>query len=185
MKFLIITIVASLALPFAQAATQYQFQPDAGKVVFKTKGWPNLVTIKGEGKGVAGNLSEDTGKVSGEITFQLAQLKTGIELRDNHMKDTYLEVKKHPVAKIKLTNLEVPKDLDGSFEFKGMMTLHGVEKQVSGQAELENDSGKLKLIAEIPIKLSDFKIAIPSYQGITVAEKVNISISSEVKKQQL
>jgi len=167
----------------AQSAVQYNFKPDTGKVAFKTKGWPNLVTIKGEGKGVIGNLTLQEGKVTGELTFDLTTLKTGIELRDDHMKDTYLEVKKFPKAKLKLTSVEVPKDMDGDMKFKGLMTLHGVEKEVSGKAELDKDDKKIKMSAEVPIKLSDFKIAIPSYKGITVAEKVKVSFESEVVTQ--
>ncbi len=164
-------------------ASQFDFKPDAGKVEFKTKGWPNLVTIKGEGKGVKGQLKANAGKVSGDLSFDLTTLKTGIELRDTHMKENYLEVKNHPTAKLTLTDVSVPENLDGSFEFSGKLTLHGVENDVKGKAELENEDGKIKMNAEIPIKLSDFKIAIPSYQGITVAEKVTIKFESTVSNQ--
>jgi len=40
------------------------------------------------------------------------------------------------------------------------------------------------LEAELIVKLSDFKIAIPSYQGITVAENVTITVSSKVNPEQ-
>ncbi len=161
-------------------ATEYEFKPEAGKVEFKTKGWPNLVTIKGEGTGVTGKLSQAADKVNGELVFNLTTLKTGIDLRDSHMKDKYLEVKQFPTAKLKLSDVTVPEKLDGRFDFQGTLTLHGVEKQVNGKAELENDNGAIKMTAEIPIKLSDFKIAIPSYKGITVAEKVNVNFESTV-----
>lgn len=183
MRTLMSFLTVLLLIPFASAATQYKFAPEMGKVGFKTKGWPNLVTIKGEGKGVTGALQETEGKVSGELVFNLDSLKTGIELRDSHMKDNYLETKKHPTAKLVLTNVEFPKDLDGDMKFKGMMTLHGVEKEVEGKAELDNDGGQIKMTAEIPVKLSDFKIAIPAYKGITVAEKVKINFETKVTKQ--
>ena len=179
--FLTIFLFCSLSYG-AVKAQQFEFKPEAGKVGFKTKGWPNLVTIKGEGKGVTGSLTQNEGKVSGELVFDLSTLKTGIELRDSHMKDNYLEVKQFPTAKLKLTDVEFPKDLDGDMKFKGMMTLHGVEKEVEGKAELDNDDGNIKMTAEIPVKLSDFKIAIPSYKGITVAEKVSIHFETKVAK---
>ncbi len=181
------TVIAFLFLVnFSHAAinaSQFEFKPEAGKVEFKTKGWPNLVTIKGEGPGVSGSLKQDGGKVSGDLSFQLDSLKTGIDLRDSHMKDNYLEVKQHPTAQLTLKDVAVPENLDGSFAFTGTMNLHGVEKEVKGQAELELDGDQIRMTAEIPVKLSDFKIAIPSYQGITVAEKVTILFESTVTKQ--
>ena len=36
--------------------------------------------------------------------------------------------------------------------------------------------------AKFPITLSDFKIAIPNYKGITVAEKVDVRIKTKAKK---
>ena len=183
MKNILLLITFIMAQGAFASATQFDFKPEMGKVVFKTKGWPNLVVIKGEGQGVTGALTETAGKVSGELTFDLTTLKTGITLRDDHMKDNYLEVKKHPTAKLSLKEVSLPEKLDGSMKFKGMMTLHGVEKEVSGEAKLANDSGALTMSAELPIKLSDFKIAIPNYKGITVAEKVKVSFETKVKKQ--
>jgi len=173
-----ILFFASLAL----AVPQYNFQPDAGKIEFKTKGWPSLITIKGEGTGVTGALTETDGKVSGDLTFELKTLKTGIDLRDNHMKDKYLEVGKYPTAKLKLTNISVPQGLSGDLKIKGLLELHGQSKEVAISGKLEQDGETLKLKGEIPITLTDFKIPIPNYKGITVAELVTVSFSSKVQQ---
>jgi polyisoprenoid-binding protein YceI len=180
MKLLLLFLFSGSIGVAAVDAQEFQFQPEKGQVEFKTKGWPNLVTIKGEGQGVTGQLQQQDSKVSGTLTFQLASLKTGIELRDSHMKDTYLEVEKYPTTTLTLNDVVVPEDLDGSFEFSGLLNLHGVEKEVRGEAELNADGQVVKMTAEVPIKLSDFGIAIPSYKGITVAEKVTIHFSSQV-----
>ncbi len=182
MKKLLILVTIVLAQTSFAAATQYEFKPEVGKVGFKTKGWPNLVTIKGEGKGVSGSLQETAGKVSGTLTFDLTSLKTGIDLRDDHMKNNYLEVKDHPTAALTLKDATLPEGLKGTMKFTGTLKLHGVEKEVTGEAKLDNDSGQITMSAEIPVNLSDFKIAIPSYKGITVAEKVNIDFETKVKK---
>lgn len=183
MKLIIGILFAFNLSHAAVGASQFEFKPEAGKVEFKTKGWPNLVTIKGEGQGVIGKLAEEAGKVSGELSFDLTSLKTGIDLRDTHMKDNYLEVKTHPTAKLTLKDVTVPEKLAGSFDFTGTLNLHGQDRAVTGKAELENEGGAIKMKAEIPINLNDFKIAIPSYQGITVAEKVTINFESKVMKQ--
>ncbi len=182
MKHLLILL--SLIVSFStQAAVKYQFEPTLGKVEFKTKGWPNLITIKGEGTGVTGTLMEDGKKVSGDLVFNLDTLKTGISLRDDHMKNKYLQVEKHPEAKLSLSQVEVPENLNGEFDFMGELELHGTKKSVKGQAELEEEDGQLVIKGSIPIKLSEFNIDTPSYKGITVAENVNINFESKVKKQ--
>ena len=88
MKSLIMLLIV-FVVTGANAATKYVFEPKAGKVEFKTKGWPNLITIKGEGTGVTGHLEEKTpGTITGTLEFDLTTLKTGIDLRDSHMKET-------------------------------------------------------------------------------------------------
>ena len=166
------------------ALGNYHFKPNNGKVSFKTKGWPSLITIKGESKGVQGELKEMDGKVSGALSFDLQTLKTGISLRDDHMKNKYLEVTKYPKATLTLKNLMLPEKKSGDVPFKGLLKIHGVEKEVKGKVTLESgsDGKEVKMKGEIPIKLADFKIEIPSYKGITVAETVKVFIESKVLK---
>ena len=158
----------------------YEVNADKGKVHFKTKGWPNLINIHGEGKGAVGKVTITDNKASGELSFELGTLATGIELRDEHMKTKYLEVEKHPTTSLKFEDVTLPNNLNGSASFSGRLKLHGVEKKVSGVAQISKTDKGLTLKAELPIKLSDFKIEIPSYQGITVAEDVKIEFETEV-----
>ncbi|MEM7647146.1 MAG: YceI family protein, partial [Pseudomonadota bacterium] len=96
------------------------------------------------------------------------------------MKDNYLQVGQFPKAKLTIVDQVIPKDHSGSMKFKAILNLHGVDKEIEGTAELSQFNGKvLSIDAKIPVKLSDYKIAIPNYQGITVAEKVNIHFQSK------
>lgn len=182
MKNLILTLTTLFFANTLNAATQFQFKPEMGKVEFKTKGWPNLVKIPGKGKGVSGQLTEHQGKVTGELVFDLTSLKTGIELRDTHMKDNYLQVTEHPTAKLSFKDMSIPADFDGSFKFKGLLTLHGEEKEISGEAEMDKDGKTITVKGEFPIKITDFKIPVPSYKGITVAEKVSVKFETKVNQ---
>lgn len=179
MKILI--VLTSLFLTLTSfAATEYQLAPKQGKVEFKTKGWPNLVVIKGVGQGPAGALIEDNGKISGQISFDLTTLDTGIALRDDHMKKKYLEITQYPTSILTLKDVSLPENHQGAFHFTGLLNLHGVEKEVSGQATLNKEGDQLVMSAKIPVKLSEFNIAIPNYKGITVAEDVKVDIESKI-----
>jgi len=108
-KVLFSLAVATFAAGLANAKTTYNFKPEMGKVSFKTKGWPSLITIKGESDGFKGQLNEVDQKINGTLSFQLDKLKTGITLRDNHMKDNYLQVKEFPTAELKVADLDATK----------------------------------------------------------------------------
>lgn len=175
----LITLIAFIGTAsFASAKTTYKFQPKLGKVEFKTKGWPNLITINGTADGFEGTLVDTDGKVNGTLTFELEKLKTGISLRDDHMKNKYLQVKQFPKAELTVVDLDATKTKG---QFKGQLQLHGETRPVTGSYKLKGKNPVKSLTAEMKVKLSDFKIPIPSYQGITVAEEVTINISSKIE----
>lgn len=156
-----------------------------GEIQFTAIGNPGFLKIKGKSKDTfpKGILKWSDQGLSGEFQFSLEGLKTGIELRDEHMKEKYLEIKKFPMAILDLDPMKIdPEKLDESHDgnFQGNLSLHGVSKKVSGKYKY--DSNEKKIAAEFEIKVSDFGIEIPSYLGITVGEKVNILVTAFVEK---
>jgi len=179
MKTLLVSLAIIFQVSVCLSAQKYSFEPEKGKVAFKTKGWPNLINIKGEADGFKGLLEEvSKNKISGKLIFALDKLKTGIDLRDDHMKNKYLEVKTYPTAELTLNELSIPSSGAGDFDFSGQLKVHGVTKDIVGKAKIEIASGQKKMTAEFSIKLPDFNIEIPSYKGITVAEKVDVIVES-------
>lgn len=181
-KLLISSLI--LACGLNAEASIYKIPPDKGQITFLAKGKPALISIKGEGEGAMAVLKEKDQILSGEFSFQLKSLKTGIELRDDHLKNKYLEVDKYPMATLKISELKLPENLDVRFPFKGILNLHGVDQPIEGNASVTSDSKLQKISAEFKIKLSQFKIEIPSFQGITVAEEVQIKVEAPVTKEE-
>lgn len=140
-------------------------------VKFTATGNPSALVITGEAEGLTGVLSREGTKASGEAEFDLTKLKTGISLRDTHMKEKYLETKKYPKAKLKLLTLP-----EGSGAFTGELTLHGVTKRVYGAAAIDLKDGKLHAVASFPIDVTDFKISVPEFMEITVAKRVEVVV---------
>lgn len=179
MKSFTLIFLSALIGSVSDAAV-YRFIPSKGRVSFLAKGKPALISINGIGEGVSGDLNEEkSGHLSGDISFDLKQLKTGIDLRDQHMQNKYLEVDKYPKALLKIVNLELPKS-GVKFVFEGILSLHGVAQTVKGEATFKTDGAVKSILAEFPIKLSQFKIDIPSFKGITVAEDVLVKIETPV-----
>lgn len=180
-RIFIAFILYSQTLLFAHANT-YRMSPEKGQVTFLAKGKPALILIKGEGEGISSTLMESNGSLKGEIHFNLASLKTGIELRDKHLKDKYLEVEKYPVARLTIEELKLPNNLSDPFEFNLPLQLHGITKNISGNIQLEGEGYPQKLVADFKIKLSLFQIDIPSFKGLTVAEDVQINVTVPIEK---
>lgn len=164
---------------------------------FTAVGNPSMLTIKGESDDLSGILQMKLlssvplkkFSLSGIITFNLRTLHTGIDLRDKHMKEKYLETEKdlgkYTICTLKLTSLELPNGNDKIFKvenvpFEAELTLHGQEKMIKGVATLEklqdSKESKLKGVATFSLKMSDYGMAIPNYAGIVVGEEVQIKV---------
>lgn len=153
-----------------------------GQVEFDAVGWPSALKIHGKGAGLDGRLTIEDGSVSGVIGFDLQALETGIALRDRHLKEKYLETARYPRATLTLSRVAVDKVPAAetfapvSIPFAGTLSLHGVEKSVTGEAKVARAGRAVTTTATFAIDLHDFGIGVPSYMGITVAEKVQVRV---------
>jgi polyisoprenoid-binding protein YceI len=123
---------------------------------------------------------------SGELTADLRTLDTGIELRDDHMRNEYLEVGKGDgfatavLSAISLGNVDAD-TVQGRTAFTGMLRLHGVKKPIAGQADIKRSAGSMRIDATFPVTLSDFGIAKPQYLGVGVKTVVQVKVSLDVQ----
>lgn len=118
-----------------------------------------------------------TEPAEGQFVVDLDTLDTGIGLRTNHLRRTYLETDKgaeyaHAVlSRIRLDGVST-ETLTGRGAFSGMLRLHGVEKPVSGQVELQRSGSSVRVRAVFPVVLAQFDIQKPQYLGVGVKDEV-------------
>lgn len=141
-------------------------------VEFLAIGSPGFLKIHGTGGKAEGKLAVKDGKASGELTCQLSDFDTGIALRNEHMRDKYLEVKKHPKAVLKVDSLSVS---EGENDLTGTLFIKGVGKPAKGKYTVKGSTLK----AEMNVKVSDYPIGVPSYLGVTMAEDVKVTVDAE------
>jgi polyisoprenoid-binding protein YceI len=125
--------------------------------------------------------SKRPGEVEGTLAVDLTTLETGISLRDTHMREQYLEVKKgDQFSTARLNQIRVdridPANPAGTAAFRGVLTLHGVEKPVTGKAEIKPISNGLQVHATFPVNISDFNIQRPRYLGVGVKDEVTVGV---------
>lgn len=170
MKKLLILVTAALCLNFAQAA---QFKVSKGDVNFTAKGFPAFITIAGKSDNITGTLDKKAGKLSGKFMVDLATLKTGMDLRDDHMKNKYLEVGKYPKATLVLP--EFKPEASGSVQAE--LHLKDVKKPIKIDYSIENGGGSMTVKTNFELLLNDFNVGIPSFQGITVAKTIKLAVA--------
>jgi polyisoprenoid-binding protein YceI len=105
-----------------------------------------------------------------DIKVNLKSLKTGIKLRDEHT-GKYLETSKHPEAVLLSATGK-----GGNGE--GTIRIKGIEKKVTGTYKIEGSN----LVAQFPIKFSDFKITGVKYMGVGVDDDGVIHVTVPIKK---
>lgn len=181
MKNLIIAIVLLTAPGMAFANTNIKLKQDQGYTEFLALGNPGFLRIKGTGKAPTGDLTVIEGKLAGTLKMDLTSLDTGMELRNKHMKEKYLQVGTHPEATITIKDQATawsPSNgtVDGA-KVTGTLKLHGEEKPVEITYTIDEQA---KIKAQFELKISDFKMGIPSFMGITVADKVNVTVESQM-----
>ena len=139
---------------------------------------------------VGGSFEAKTDIVKGEVTVagpsqplngalhvDLQSLETGIGLRDRHMKNNYLEVEKGAeYAAARLEDIRVEK-LEGKTTFRGLLTLHGARKEVTGTAEIKPTASGYRVDAAFPLRTAEFGIPEPTYLGVGVKDEVQVRVN--------
>jgi polyisoprenoid-binding protein YceI len=127
--------------------------------------------------------------LTGEISMDLSTLDTGIKLRNQHLRDKYLEVwRGKGFDRAVLSGIRLP-DADGeAYEgptaFSGVLLLHGTRHPVEGRADISRAGAERRVRAEFRLTLTDFGVEPPEYLGVGVANKLLVKVQLDVRKQE-
>jgi polyisoprenoid-binding protein YceI len=119
--------------------------------------------------------TEDSGNVV--ISVPLGNLTTGISLRDQHMRDKYLEVAKYPAATLILARSALKVPSAGEADVPGTLKLHGQSRPVTVHYDTKSDGAAVSTHGRFHINMNDFGITVPSYLGVTVKPEVDVTAS--------
>lgn len=150
------------------------------KVNFRAVG-PAGFKIDGKGKDLS--LEDDGEKL--KVIVPLKDLDTGIELRNRHMTEKYLEVAKYPNAELTIPWKAIEKPADGATKegkAKGTMAIHGKTQEVPFTYRVSRKGEVYSVKGEVPVNIKDYDIKIPSYLGVTVKPNVDVSVEFDAKE---
>lgn len=180
-KMLIPALVLATAA-IAQADT-LEMQIRRARVSFKSEA--PLETINGRTTRASGSFRVDPtnlSSASGTISVPVASLRTGIELRDEHLRgEDWLDAGSHPNATFEITGVSGASSLqpnqDANLTVRGNFTIHGVTKPVTARTRLQWDGGnRMRGRAQFTVKLDEHGVDIPAIVQAKVSNEITIRI---------
>ena len=120
-------------------------------------------------------------RLVGEVIMDLTTIDTGIALRNQHLRENYLEVGKGAgFDKAVLTDIRLAaadgEAFEGDSDFTATLSLHGVAKAVTGKVEVRREGAGKRVRAEFPVTMTDFAITPPIYLGVGVGNRLLVKV---------
>ena len=174
--------------------------PSFGQTTFKVvAGNANTIvqfTSKATTETVVGTTHTATGSIEfdpsssgqgarGDIHVDLSSIKTGLALRDRHMRQNQLETGKYPEAVFTLTSLTLPsgglpEGILTRVNVKGTFSLHGVEHSIEPESyiTLSNSSSgtAISVASNFTLRLADYNIKRPQFLMLRLAEEQQMTV---------
>ena len=109
------------------------------------------------------------GVISGIFSAKVSDMKTGIEMRDGHLRK-YLEAEKFPLIELALDPVTVGGGTKKTFS--GKLTIHGVTKPVTGIVEFDSNNATARFtipdITQYGVK------GVPTYKNFTIGKSIDV-----------
>lgn len=143
-----------------------------------------LLEFKGTSDHLTGLIDLDENLV--DFYVDLNTLDTGIDLRNNHMRDSYLETDKYRFAEFtgNLTSGFDPSLMkEQEVSAIGTFQIHGVEQEIEVKGTLQQMDNGLQLDASWTILLEDYNIDKPRVVFYELASEQTVNISILLKLQ--
>lgn len=174
MRHLSLIIMLLLAVP----ATAQQYSTRTGRISFFSE--TPVENIEAISNQAAGMLDASSGKLNVQMLIKSFRFKK--RLMEEHFNENYMESDKYPKASFEGQIAEIGKvDLSrkGSYPVvaKGVLTMHGVSRDVEIPGTLAVADGKVTATATFIAKPADYEIKIPSIVRKNIAEEISVTVN--------
>lgn len=191
---LLLIALPLLAAPQVSRAQTYRFDVPEKLVNITFESRMDVEDILGASNQVSGEVTrQKDGRVSFHVKVPVASLRTGIAMRDEHLRSNqWLDAKQFPFIELKGASArKVGKDkwrLQGTFTLRGVskplevdLTVKEIPAEVAVRAGLEK-AAWIRARGEFKVKLSNHGVKIPSMVTSKVADTWTVRVSLFAKE---
>lgn len=167
-------------------AERYVITPGSKDNLVTFESHAPMESFKGKTRSVVGELEFDPTDLPDSVTIRievdLADLDTGIGIRNKHMRNNHLETDEYPKAIFRGGRILEPSSRAlGSepvtLQLAGTFELHGVTRDVTVDAEItQNEDGSIHVVSRFEVKLSDYEISRPKFLMLKLDEVQKITV---------
>jgi polyisoprenoid-binding protein YceI len=166
-------LIAALLLLPSTAAAGMKIDPSIAKpkIGFHANGEPGALDIDAKTESLT--LADDGTTLT--FTVDMNTVKTGIDLRDEHMKSKFLHTETYPNAVLAFpkASIQWPTELGqkATGTLDAQFTAKGATKAVKVKYEVQKTKQGWKCTGDFDYNTNDHGIEVPSYLGVTVDAK--------------
>lgn len=126
---------------------------------------------------------------SGQFAF-LVPIKAFVfekALMQEHFNENYMESGQYPNATFKgsianLDALNLAEDGEYKLTLAGVMTIHGVDREIEQPVMVTVKEGQVKLNSNFTVKASDYKIEIPAAKADNINNELDVTVKMDYAK---
>jgi polyisoprenoid-binding protein YceI len=146
-----------------------------------------LEKIQAVNKQVNAALNINTGEFGFKVLIKSFEFEKA--LMQEHFNENYMESDKFPLSTFngKIVNLkDINFTKDGVYNavVEGDLTIHGITNKVKEAGSFEVKAGKIRGRSQFTIKLSEYKITIPTAVFNKLSETIQIDVDVTLEKKQ-
>lgn len=179
----IVTFAPALAaLTLALTASAGLKSHGAHSVKFYAKGTVPGLSIDGTGDKLS--VVEDGGKL--KVSASLCNLKTKIDLRDEHLRkylkvDCKGDVNTKAILTVDKSKLDMPKDKEASGKGKGKLTLAGKTLDQEFSYTAKSEGGGYAVKGKMVVDAERYAGDTPTYLGVGVEKEIKVEVTFKLK----
>jgi len=132
--------------------------------------------IKADNKQVLSIVDSETGEIAIQLLMRSFLFKKA--LMQQHFNESYVESHKYPKALFKgfILNFNDLNDTSDT-EIKGIITIHGIEKEISIIAKVNVDNKEINISGDFMVEVADFNIKIPAVVRNNIAKIIKVTFN--------
>ena len=127
--------------------------------------------------------ADRTEVVKAKLEVKVDTIKTGMSMRDSHMRNNYLESKKYPSVIYTAKNLPFNPTKSSTNKITGKFAIHGQEKEATVEMKVtEVSQNKMVLEGKSILNILDYGIKQPTFMVVEMKPNIKIELMIVLKK---